>query len=121
MGTIVELTLAVRTHGESAVLDCKGRLTNVFSRYLFIETVENLVEKHKTIVLNLECVDKVDAGALGAIAACVRAALDHGATIRCFGAKKQVRQLLEVTRLASFLKFYNSETEALAGASAIAA
>ena len=121
MGTIVELTLAVRTHGESAVLDCKGRLTNVFSRYLFIETVENLVEKHRTIVLNLECVDKVDAGALGAIAACVRAALEHGTTIRCFGAKKQVRQLLEVTRLASFLKFYDSEKEAIAGASAIAA
>jgi anti-anti-sigma factor len=88
---------------------------------LFIEAVENLVEKHRTIVLNLECVDKVDAGALGAIAACVRAALDHGTTIRCFGAKKQVRQLLEVTRLASFLKFYNTEAEAMAAANAIAA
>ena len=103
------------------MLDCKGRLTNVFSRYLFIETVEDLVEKHKTIVLNLECVEKVDASALGAIAACVRAALDHGATIRCFGAKKQVRQLLEVTRLASFLKFYGNEDDAVAAVSAIAA
>ena len=121
MGTIVELTLAVRTHGESAVLDCKGRLTSVFSRYLFIETVENLVEQHKMVVLNLECVEKVDASALGAIAACVRAALDHGVTIRCFGARKQVRQLLEVTRIASFLKFYNSEDEAIAAANAIAA
>ncbi len=121
MGTIVELTLAVRTHGESVVLDCKGRLTSVFSRYLFIETVENLVEQHKTVVLNLECVEKVDASALGAIAACVRAALDRGVTIRCFGARKQVRQLLEVTRIASFLKFYNSEDEAIAAANAIAA
>lgn len=121
MGTIVELTLAVRTHGESAVLDCKGRLTSVFSRYLFIETVEDLVEKHKSVVLNLECVDKVDASALGAIAACVRCAIDHGSTIRCFGAKKQVRQLLEVTRLASFLKFYDTEEQAVTAVNAIAA
>ena len=120
MGTIVELTLAVRTHGESIVLDCKGRLASVFSRYLFIETVEDLVEKHKTVVLNLECVDKVTV-ALGAIAACVRCAIDHGSTIRCFGAKKQVRQLLEVTRLAAFLKFYDTEKEAVTSTSAFAA
>jgi anti-anti-sigma factor len=121
MGTIVELTLAVRTYGESAVLDCKGRLTSVFSKYMFIETVEDLVEKHKSVVLNLECVDKVDAGAIGAIAACVRSAIEHGSTIRCFGAKKQVRQLLEVTRLASFLKFYDTEEQAVTAVNAIAA
>jgi anti-anti-sigma factor len=103
------------------VLDCKGRLTNVFSRYLFIETVEDLVEKHKIVVLNLECVDKVDASALGAIAACVSCAIDHGSSIRCFGAKKQVRQLLEVTRIASFLKFYDTEKEAVTAMNAFAA
>ena len=121
MGSIVELTLQVRTHGESAVLDCTGRLTGVFSRYLFIETVEGLLERHRSVVLNLECVEKVDASALGAIASCVRCAIEHGSTIRCFGAKKQVRQLLEVTRLATFLKFYNTEAEAMAAANAIAA
>jgi anti-sigma B factor antagonist len=121
MGSIVELTLQVRTHDGSAVLDCTGRLTGVFSRYLFVETVEDLLEKHKNVVLNLECVEKVDASALGAIAACVRCAVDHGATLRCFGAKKQVRQLLEVTRLSAFLKFYDSEKEAVSAVSAIAA
>jgi anti-anti-sigma factor len=83
--------------------------------------VEDLVEKHKTVVLNLECVDKIDASAIGTIAACVRCAIDHGSTIRCFGAKKQVRQLLEVTRLASFIKFYNTEKEAVTAVNAIAA
>jgi len=69
----------------------------------------------------LECVEKVDASALGAIASCVRCAIEHGSTIRCFGAKKQVRQMLEVTRLASFLKFYDSEREAVASVNACAA
>lgn len=121
MGSIVELTLQVRTHGESAVLDCRGRLTSDFARYLFTETLEGLLQKKRSVVLNLECLDKLDAASLGAIAACVRCALDHGTVIRCFGAKKQVRQMLEVTRLASFLKFYKNEEEAVAAVRVIAA
>lgn len=103
------------------MLDCKGRLTDVFSRYLFCETLEELLENHRNVVLNLEELEKVDASSLGAIAACVRYAIEHESTIRCFGAREQVRQLLEVTRLASFLKFYKNEEEAVAAVRACAA
>jgi anti-anti-sigma factor len=116
MGSIVELSLEIRTHGESAVLACRGRLTDMFSKYLFCEAVEELLEKHQNVVLDLACLEKMDAAALGAIAACIRRALDHHSTIRCFGVNRQVRQLLDVTRLSSFLKFYNSEEEAVTAA-----
>ena len=121
MGSIVELTMEIRTHGESAVLACRGRLTDMCSKYLFCEAVEELLEKHQNVVLDLACLEKMDAAALGAIAACVRCALDHNRTLRCFGANKQVRQLLDVTRLSSFLKFYNTEQEAVAAVTAYAA
>ncbi len=121
MGSIVELALEVRTHGESAVLACRGRLTDMFSKYLFCEAVEELLENHRSVVLDLACLEKVDAAALGAIAACVRCALDHHTTLRCFGANKQVRQLLDVTRLSTFLCFYGSEEEAVTAVTAYAA
>lgn len=121
MGSIVDLTMEIRTHGESAVLACRGRLTDMFSKYLFCEAVEELLEKHQNVVLDLECLEKMDAAALGAIAACVRCALDHHTTLRCFGANKQVRRLLDVTRLSPFLRFYNTEDEAVSAVSAYAA
>lgn len=116
MGSIVELSLEIRTHGESAVLACRGRLTDMLSKYLLCEAVEELLDKHQNVVLDLARLEKVDAAALGAIAACVRCALDHRATLRCFGANRQVRQLLDVTRLSSFLRFYSNEEEAVAAA-----
>ncbi len=121
MGSIVELSLEIRTHGESTVLACRGRLTDMFSKYLFCEAVEELLEKHRNVVLDLTCLERMDAAALGAIAACVRSALDHHTTLRCFGVSKQLRQLLDVTRLSTFLRFYNSEEEAVSAVSAYAA
>ncbi|MDT8071125.1 MAG: STAS domain-containing protein [Terriglobia bacterium] len=112
----MELSLEIRTHGESAVLACKGRLTDMFSKYLFCEAVEELLEKHRNVVLDLACLEKMDAAALGAIAGCIRDALDHHTTLRCFGVNKEVRQLLDVTRLSPFLRFYNTEDEAVAAA-----
>ena len=116
MGSIVELALEVRTHGESAVLVCKGRLTDMFSKYLLCEAVEELLDKHQNVVLDLRRLEKMDAAALGTIAACIRCAVDHRTTLRCFGVSRQVRQLLDVTRLSSFLKFYSTEQEAVTAA-----
>jgi anti-anti-sigma factor len=64
-------------------------------------------------LLDFTAVKEVDCGALGALASCLKMAHDQGRIVRCCGASRMVREVLELTRLGRFMSFYESERVAL--------
>lgn len=104
-----------------AVLKCKGRLTTGVSSLVFCEALQDALRSHRWVLVDLTGVLEIDCGALGALASCLQMARDQGRVIRCCGASKIVREVLELTRLGRFMRFYDTETNALEELSACAA
>ena len=109
----VELRLERHDRGNIAVLTCKGRLTAGVSSLVFCESLQEAMRSHQCVLLDLTGVKEVDCGALGSLASCLKMARDQRRIVRCCGASRMVREVLELTRLGRFMSFYESERVAL--------
>jgi anti-anti-sigma factor len=118
---VVELRLDRHDRGNVAVLKCKGRLTAGVPSLVFCEAFQDALRTHHWVLLDLTGVVEVDCGALGVLAGCLEMARDQNRTVRCCGASKIVREVLELTRLGRFMRFYDTETSALEALNACAA
>ena len=115
------MRLERRDRGNVAVLACKGRLTTGVSSLVFCEALQDALRAHHCVLLDLAGVREIDCGTLGALASCLGMARDQGHIVRCCGASKMVREVLELTRLGRFMGFYDSERTALEALSMCAA
>ena len=104
-----------------AVLKCKGRLTTGVSSLVFCEALQDALRSHEYVLLDLTAVKEIDCGALGALASCLNMARDQHKIVRCCGASRVVREVLELTRLGRFMGFYDTESKALEALSVCAA
>ncbi len=122
-GRRLAVDLRVTRHDQEniAVLKCKGRLTTGVASMVFCEALQDALRSHQWVLLELSGVRAIDCGALGALAGCLEMARDHNRIVRCCGASKVVREVLELTRLGRFMRFYESETIALQALSTCAA
>ena len=109
----MELRLDRHDRNNIAVLKCKGRLTAGVSSLVFCEALQDALRSHDYVLLDLTGVREIDCNALGALASCLSMARDHNKIVRCCGASRVVRQVLEITRLGRFMGFYETETKAL--------
>ncbi len=109
----MELRLDRHDRGKVAVLKCKGRLTTGASSLVFCEALQDALRSRDYVLLDLTGLIEIDCGALGALASCLSMARDQAKTIRCCGASKIVREVLELTRLGRFMRFSETEGKAL--------
>lgn len=109
----MELRLDRHDRKNIAVLKCKGRLTTGVSSLVFCESLQDALRSHDYVLLDLTGVNEIDCGALGALASCLSMARDHNKIVRCCGASRVVREVLELTRLGRFMGFYDTESKAL--------
>ncbi len=109
----MELRLDRHDRENVAVLACKGRLTAGLSSLVFCEALQDALRTHRTVLLDLTAVDEVDCGALGTLATCLGMAREQGRIVRCCGASKVVREVLQLMRLDRFMRFYDTERSAL--------
>lgn len=117
----MELRLERHDRANVAVLACKGRLTTGVSSLVFCEALQDALRGHHCVLLDLSGVREIDCGALGGLASCLSMAREQGHIVRCCGASKVVREVLELTRLGRFMGFYDSERTALEALSMCAA
>lgn len=109
----MELKLDRHDRGDIAVLKCKGRIQTGASTLVFCEALEDALRSRDYVLLDLTGLVEIDCGALGALASCLSMARDQRKTIRCCGASKIVREVLELTRLGRFMRFSETESKAL--------
>ncbi len=108
------LDIGIRETEGVVILRLRGKLIFGKERDHFDNTVKGLLAKNKTrIVLNMEKINSID-DSLGNVAAAWSAAKKHGGGLKIANPSKNVRRLLELTRLDAVLEVYAAEEEALA-------
>jgi anti-sigma B factor antagonist len=84
-------------------LVCKGRIT-VETSGAFKSQVKNSAPAHKYILVDLSDVDFVDSFGLGDVLAAFVAARSLGCNLKLIKVHPRVKDLLDITRLASLLE-----------------
>ncbi len=109
----MKLTLATRTKDGILVVDCSGRIVFGEESSLLRGTVEKALSENKRIVLNLGEVNYMDSDGLGILVVLRTSAKNAGGAIKLTSLNKQVRDLLQMTKLSMVFDVYKSEAEAV--------
>jgi len=85
------------------------------------DTVKQLIQENKRIILNLGEINYIDSGGLGTLVALYTSAASTGASIKLANLTKRVGDLLQVTKLLTVFEVYDSEEKALQAFRGVAA
>ncbi|HET7184558.1 MAG TPA: STAS domain-containing protein [Terriglobales bacterium] len=86
-------------------LICRGRITTETSG-LFKSEVKKLIPQSKLIVVDLSKVDYIDSSGLGTVLATYVSAKTSGCTLKLVNLNQRIKELLQLTRLASVFEGY---------------
>jgi anti-sigma B factor antagonist len=100
-----------------AVVSCHGRIMFGEEATALRDSLKEALNKTPKMVLNLSDVSYVDSGGLGTLVGVYSSARASGADIRLTGLGQRLRDVLQITKLATVFAVYGSEEEALAALS----
>lgn len=107
--------IAAREVQGVTVLDLSGGLVLGEDCDRLVKEVKQLLKANKKhILLNLGKVDRLDSSGLGALAEVQFSMRKRGGQLRLVNVTERIRQLLSVTKLASYFEIAGSEEEAVA-------
>ena len=109
----MQLRLNTRTQDGVLVVDCAGRIVFGEESGLLRDTVKNLLNENKRIILNLGETNYIDSVGLGTLVSLYTSAQNSGASIKLANLTKRVGDLLQVTKLLTVFEVYDSEEKAL--------
>ena len=109
----VNLALTTRTMGDVAVVHCGGSLVFQKEAAALCDLVSDLVNRYRSVVLDLNEVSAIDGGGIGTLAQCIRNARETGARLVLCRVPRKVRALLDLTRVSSLVDIAGSERDAL--------
>jgi anti-sigma B factor antagonist len=110
----VSLEITQREVNEVYVLALKGRLVLGDESNGFRSTIENLLKTGATkIVINLEHVNYVDSGGLGAVIEAHRNTKVRGGHLKLSNLGPKFRQALEMVRLINMFETFPTDSAAL--------
>ncbi len=109
----LKLSLEIRRCDNVAVVACKGRIVYGNEAEALSYTVADLLPQSRQVVLELSQVETVDGGGLGELLALLARAQERGCTIKLAAPSKAVRELLELTRVASAFEIHATVNDAL--------
>ena len=111
----VKLSISVREVQGITILDLDGKIKLGEETKALRERVEQLLAANKTkILLNMEKVDSIDSGGIGALTKCLGLAQSQQGQLKLCNLNGRALQPLVVTAVITKLDHYKSETEALA-------
>lgn len=107
---------ALRRVGDVAVLDLSGRFVFGDGASLAFDQLvrEQIQQGCKNVLINLENVQSTDTGGLSAMLRVLTAVTEHGGNLRFCGAKGNLLEVLQVTRLEHVLNAGDDEATAIA-------
>jgi anti-sigma B factor antagonist len=113
--TAGSLRISERSAGHTTILDLQGDLLGAESISRLSPIVRRIAQSgRQQLLLNLEGVESIDAGGLGALVDAYRTVARHRGTFALAAAPRRVRDLLVITRLATVFRLFESEEEAVA-------
>jgi anti-anti-sigma factor len=109
----VNLALTTRTMGDVAVVHCGGSLVFQKEAAALCDLVSDLVNRYRSVVLDLNEISAIDGGGIGTLAQCIRHARESGARLVLCRVPRKVRAVLDLTRISSLVDIAGSERDAL--------
>src|SRR5580692_3963695 len=96
------------------IVACSGRIVFGEESSGLRESLKNLLNGTKKIVLNLSGVSYIDSGGLGTLVGVYSSARAAGADIKLTGLGQRLRDVLQITKLVTVFEVYDTEQEAIA-------
>jgi anti-sigma B factor antagonist len=109
----VELELQIDSHGNVAVVHCRGRLIYGPESAELVRALRQLLDSTKHVVLEMADVTQVDSGGVGALAATFMAAHNREAEIKLATLSARAADVLRITGLDLLFDIHGSGTEAV--------
>jgi anti-sigma B factor antagonist len=115
------LRTSSRIYGKALILDCNGRIVFGEETALLRKQVKELLEQAPSVVLNLSNITFIDSSGVGELVRLYASARLAKKTIALAGLTGRVRDVLQITKLATVFATYGTALEAAEALSADAA
>ncbi len=109
----MNLKMSTRLVNGVMIVDCHGRIVFGEEAAALRESVKQLLNDHKQIVLNLGGVNYIDSGGLGTLVSLYTSARNSGGNIKLANLTQRVGDLLQVTKLLTVFDVYEGEDKAV--------
>ena len=110
----LKLSLETRNRGDVVVVYCQGRIVYRDEAVALSGLVGEILESQGRVVLDLSGVHSIDSAGMGELVLLHTLAQAKNAEMKCASPSPFVKNLLDLTRLDSFLDVHPSLNEALA-------
>ena len=109
------MTLKIETRQTDGVtvMSCHGRIVFGEEATALRENLKRVLGSTRQVVLNLAGVTYIDSGGLGTLVGVYSSARASGADIKLTGLGQRLRDVLQITKLATVFEVYDSEQEAI--------
>lgn len=114
----LKLSLEIRMRDDVAIVACKGRIVYRNEVAALSYTVADLLPQVRQLVLELSQVETMDGAGLGELMSLLSLAQDRGCILKLAAPSKGVRELLDLTRVASAFEIHPTVSDALLAAHA---
>lgn len=110
----MESHAATRQVGNAAIVDLSGSITIAGGTGLLRNKINELVTAgHKNILLNLRDIKYLDSAGMGELVGVCTTLRNLGGDLKLVSPQQRIRNLLEVTKLATIFSIYPDEAAAL--------
>lgn len=106
------LTTSSRIYGDAFILDCNGRIVFGEETALLRQQSIDLLQQSHNLVLNLSNVSFIDSSGVGELIRLLTTAARDHKTIVLAGLTGRVRDVLQITKLATVFVTYSTAVEA---------
>ena len=97
-----------------AIMTCHGRVMFGEEATALRDNLKEALKNTPRLVLNLSDVTYIDSGGLGTLVGVYSSARAAGADIKLTGLGQRLRDVLQITKLATVFQVFDTEQEALA-------
>ena len=108
------LQLTTRYLGDIAIVDCIGRIALGEETSSLRQHVKELLAESPNVVLNLAQVTYVDSSGVGALMSLYTSARNSQGSIKLANLTTRVRDLLQITKLATVFEIFDTPEDAAA-------
>lgn len=109
----MKLTLNSREIDDVTVVECRGRIVYRDEALALSAKIAELLPQTHQLVLALSGVEMIDSAGLGELVVVYMWAQSSGCSIKLAGPNNHVREVLELTNLASIFEIHTSLDEAI--------
>jgi anti-sigma B factor antagonist len=110
----MNLKIETRQADGVTIVSCHGRIVFGEEATALRDSLKNVLTSTRQVVLNLAGVSYIDSGGLGTLVGVYSSARAAGADIKLTGLGQRLRDVLQITKLATVFEVYDGEQEAIA-------